>query len=117
ESLGYKVKADGTLLATDGTKFSRLGPRRAILGDLSPAATFIAHNYNTPANPAVFREDAARILSAVESECGWMYLTLDRPKPSQIAAAVTLLKEHRKVRVKDAGLPWGRINYAVWSDI
>ena len=28
--------------------FSKLGIRKAILNDLSPAATFIAYNYNTP---------------------------------------------------------------------
>lgn len=118
ESLGYKAKPDGTLLTSDGSPFSKLGTRRAILGDLSPAATFIAHNYNTPTNSAVFREEAGRILLAVEAECGWMYSTLDRPKANQIATAVGLLKEHHKeLREVGAGLPWGRINYSIWSDI
>lgn len=118
EALGYKVQSDGTLLTTDGLPFSRLGTRTAVLGDLSPAATFIANNYNTPTNSAIFHEEASRILSAVEADCGWMYLTLDRPKPNQITTGLALLKEHRTdLRGAGTGLPWGRINYSIWSDI
>ena len=32
----------------NGKPISRLGARKAVLNDLSPAATFIAYNYNTP---------------------------------------------------------------------
>jgi DNA modification methylase/REP element-mobilizing transposase RayT len=49
--------------------------RRAILGDLSPAATFIAYNYNAPVDVAEFEREAKRILREVEKECGWMYET------------------------------------------
>ncbi|NPV81512.1 MAG: DNA methylase [Firmicutes bacterium] len=68
--------------------------RRAILCDLSPAATFIAYNYNTPVDVAEFEREAKRILAEVEKECGWMYETL-----------------HTDGRTK------GRINYTVWSDV
>src|SRR5690554_4782531 len=79
-SLGYQVKPDGTILQEetdeDGKKvwrpFSKLGVRRAVLNDLSPAATFIAHNYNTPVDVAMFEKEAKRILEEVEKECGWM---------------------------------------------
>ena len=55
ESLGYRVDEDGTTYQketdADGEiiwqPFCKLGIRRAILNDLSPAATFIAYNYNT----------------------------------------------------------------------
>jgi hypothetical protein len=118
EALGYKVRPDGTLLTTDGLPFSRLGTRTAVLGDLSPAATFIAQNYNTPTSSALFHEEASRILSTVEADCGWMYLTLDRPKPTQIAEGLALLKEHQTdLRAAGTGLPWGRINYSIWSDV
>ena len=50
--------------------------RRAILCDLSPAATFIAYNYNTPVDVHEFEREAKRILAEVEEECGWMYETL-----------------------------------------
>lgn len=68
--------------------------RRAILCDLSPAATFIAYNYNTPVDVAEFEREAKRILAEVEKECGWMYETL-----------------HTDGRTK------GRMNYTVWSDV
>ena len=101
-SLGYQVKPDGTILQEetdeDGKKvwrpFSKLGVRRAVLNDLSPAATFIAYNYNTPVDVAAFEREAKRILKEVEKECGWMYETL-----------------HTDGKTK------GKINYTVWSDV
>lgn len=101
-SLGYQVKPDGTILKEEvdenGKKawrpFSKLGVRRAILNDLSPAATFIAYNYNTPVDVAAFEKEAKRILREVEEECGWMYETL-----------------HTDGKTK------GKINYTVWSDV
>jgi hypothetical protein len=47
ETLGYKVREDGTILDENDNPFSRLGSRNAVLNDLSPAATFITHNYTT----------------------------------------------------------------------
>jgi hypothetical protein len=41
ESLGYKVCTDGSILDEEGKPFSKLGPRKAILNDLSPAATLM----------------------------------------------------------------------------
>ncbi|MDY0289842.1 MAG: DNA methyltransferase [Sphaerochaeta sp.] len=101
-SLGYQVKADGTILQEEedenGRKtwkpFSKLGARKAVLNDLSPAATFIAYNYNTPVNVIEFEREAKRILAEVEAECGWMYETT-----------------HTDGKLK------GKINYTVWSDV
>lgn len=101
-SLGYQVKSDGTILQEetdeDGKKIwkpiSKLGARKAVLNDLSPAATFIAYNYNTPVDVAIFEKEAKRILKEVEKECGWMYETL-----------------HTDGKTK------GKINYTVWSDV
>jgi len=67
--------------------------RKAILSDLSPAATFIAYNYNTPVDVNEFEREAKRILAEVEKECGWMYETLHTDGTK------------------------GRINYTVWSDV
>ena len=54
QELGYRVDAAGVVY--DGERpISRLGPRKAVLADLSPAATFIAYNYNTPVDVAAFR--------------------------------------------------------------
>lgn len=86
ESLGYRVAEDGTIFQQETDEngktvwkpFSKLGARRAILNDLSPAATFIAYNYNTPVDVKAFEREAKRILKEVEDECGWMYTTLAR---------------------------------------
>ena len=69
-------------------------PATTILGDLGPAATFIAANYNIPFDVDEFAEAAQRILDEVEGELGWMYKTL-----------------HTDGRTK------GRINYTVWSEV
>jgi DNA modification methylase len=94
ESLGYKVRSDGAILDEKGRTFSKIGGRRAILNDLSPAATFIACNYNTPVDVKAFEREAKRILKEVEDECGWMYETTHTDGESK-----------------------ARINYTVWSDV
>ena len=101
ESLGYQVKPNGTILRKEIDEngkdvwipFSELGPRRVVLNDLSPSATFIAYNYNSPVDTQVFDHEAKRILQEVEEECGWMYET-----------------KHKDGRI-------GKINYTVWSDV
>jgi hypothetical protein len=97
ESLGYKVNKKGVIF--DGEKaISRLGARKAVLNDLSPAATFIAYNYNTPVDVHAFEREAKRILKEVEEECGWMYETW-HPH----------CDDTNRVKTK--------INYVVWSDV
>lgn len=99
-SLGYQVKPDGTILQEetdeDGKKiwrpFSKLGIRKAILNDLSPAATFIAYNYNTPVDD-ILKQAANRVLNEVINECSWMYET-----------------HHKDGKI-------GKINYTIWSDV
>ncbi len=118
ESLGYKVLPDGTILDEEGKPFSKLGPRYAVLNDLSPAATFIAYNYNTPVDVEEFEREAKRILEEVEEECGWMYVTLHHPSREQLEKALELLKEGQvDLRKIAPELPVGRINYTVWSDV
>ncbi|QZT35200.1 hypothetical protein HUR95_08345 [Caldalkalibacillus thermarum TA2.A1] len=104
ESLGYQVQEDGTILDEKGRPFSKLGPRKAILNDLSPAASFIAYNYNTPVDVEMFEQEATRILEEVEKECGWMYET------RHVIDGVP--------QTDSNGNPIkGRINYTVWSDV
>jgi len=101
-SLGYQVKTDGTILREvtdeDGKKvwkpFSRLGSRRAVLNDLSPVATFMAYNFNTPLEVVVFQKDIDTISKQVEAECGWMYETLHSDENSK-----------------------GKVNFVIWSDV
>ena len=93
QALGYRVRDDGVILDEEGKPFSKLGARRAILNDLSPAATFIAYNYNTPVDADALEREAKQIASTVESTYGWMYET------------------------GHANADCGRINYTVWSDV
>jgi DNA modification methylase/predicted RNA-binding Zn-ribbon protein involved in translation (DUF1610 family) len=101
ESLGYRVDNNGNISApetdetgrTTYTVFSRLGARHVVLNDLSPAATFIAYNYNTPVDADAFQRRAHNVLDAVQKECGWMYET-----------------HHTDGRI-------GTINYVIWSDV
>lgn len=104
EELGYQVLEDGTVLNEQGKAFSRLGVRRAVLNDLSPAASFIAYSYNTPVDVDAFQQEAKRILKEVEQECGWMYETrhVVDGVPQKDAAGAPVI---------------GRINYTVWSDV
>ena len=78
----------------EGREAPEWGSRRVILGDLSPASTFIAANYNIPFDLTTFSRAAAQLLKEVESEIGWMYETL-----------------HTDGKTK------GRINYTVWSEV
>ena len=78
----------------EGREAPEWGARRVILGDLSPAATFIAANYNIPFDLMTFSRIAAQLLKEVEAEIGWMYETL-----------------HTDGKTK------GRINYTVWSEV
>ncbi len=80
------------------------GARKAILSDLSPAATFIAYNYNTPVDVAAFQQEAERILAEVEKECGWMYETRH-------------VVDGKPLMGFDGKPQMGRINYTVWSDV
>ncbi len=79
---------------TAGHEPPEWGPRRVILNDLGPAATFIAAGYNLPFNVREFERAAKAILSEVEAEYGWMYET-----------------------VHSDGKTKGRINYTVWSEV
>ena len=69
------------------------GIRRAVLGDLSPAATFIAAGYNIPFEADAFARAGRNLLDEAEAEIGWMYET----------------------RHTDGTT--ARINYTVWSEV
>ena len=69
------------------------GQRHAICGDLSPYASMIAYNYNTPMNSSLVKSEVQRIFSEVKDECSELYKTYHEGK---------LI---------------GQINYTVWSDV
>lgn len=97
ESLGYRIDEVGTIY--EGEKpISHLGARKAVLNDLSPAAAFIAYNYNLPTQFTQFEREAKKILREVEQECGWMYETWHP-------------------RCDDPQRRKAKINFIVWSDV
>jgi len=115
ESLGYRVDDKGNIYDDSspspsgrgmsagqgegkGKLISHLGARKAVLNDLSPAATFIAYNFNSQVDVNKFEQEANRIIREVEDECGWMYETWhpNCDDPSKIKA---------------------EINYTIWSEV
>jgi predicted RNA-binding Zn-ribbon protein involved in translation (DUF1610 family) len=97
EDLGYHIGKDGTI--HDGNEpISRLGARKAVLNDLSPAATFIAYNYNAPLDVPRFAMEGRSILHSAQEELDWMYETWH---PS----------------CDDSERMKARINYIVWSEV
>jgi hypothetical protein len=78
----------------EGRAAPKWGARRAVLNDLSPAATFIGANYNIPFDVDAFAKAGKQLLKAVEQDIGWMYETL-----------------HSDGKTK------GRIEYTVWSEV
>lgn len=69
------------------------GARKAVLFDLSPTATYIAHNYNTHIDTTKFYEKAEKIISDAKEKFDWAFETLHD------------------------GEPGGHINYTVWSRV
>lgn len=78
----------------EGRAAPKWGARRAVLNDLSPAATFIGANYNIPFDVDAFAKAGKQLLKEVEQDIGWMYETL-----------------HSDGKTK------GRIDYTVWSEV
>lgn len=77
-----------------GRERPKWGYRRAILNDLSPAATFIASCYNTPFSAETFELAARNLLVDLSADIGWMYETLHTD-----------------------GKTVCRINFTVWSEV
>jgi hypothetical protein len=77
-----------------GRRAPTWGARRVVLSDLSPAATFIASNYNTPFASDNFLKVSRQVLADLEAEIGWMYETL-----------------HSDGKTK------GKIEYTAWSEV
>jgi DNA modification methylase len=123
QALGYRVEPDGLILEPESDQgetvwreVSRLGPRRAILNDLSPAATFIAYSYNRYRTPLALSAEATSIIDIAEREFAWMYQTLHRPTAQIIESAQRVIDAENVPDLSLSG-PTGRINYIVWSDV
>jgi 16S rRNA G966 N2-methylase RsmD len=77
-----------------GMPAPKWGARRAIINDLSPAATFIGANYNLQFDIENFEKAGRKLLAEVEREFGWMYETYHSDGKTKV-----------------------RIEYTVWSDV
>lgn len=96
------------------------GARKAICGDLSPIASFIAYNYNTPVDLEAFEKEAKRILKEVEDECGWMYTTLHCPQLynlQEIIAAKKKASEKEHERLEKLKQQFSRIENQLIKDV
>ena len=89
----YRIKTEAEF-ERRGLGKPRWGIRRVVLNDLSPAATFIAANYNLRCDVGAVEKTGKRILKEVEQQLGWMYETLHQDK-----------------------LTTGRISFTVWSQV
>jgi hypothetical protein len=69
-------------------------PRHVVLGDLSPAASFLAYNFAVPAEAGSRLREQIAALRDVTNDYGWMYET-SHPVTGQV----------------------GSVNYVVWSDV
>lgn len=96
EELGYLVKDNKVY---DGNNcISYLGERKSVINDLSPIASYIGFNYNSPTDINLFIKQATNLLNEVEEKFNWILNTRHYDKTSG--------KYH------DA-----QINYIVWSEI
>ncbi|WP_347268899.1 DNA methyltransferase [Paracoccus sp. (in: a-proteobacteria)] len=77
-----------------GLAAPKWGARRAVINDLSPAATFIGANYNLEFDVREFEKAGTKLLAEAEKEFGWMYET-----------------------IHSDGKRKYQIEYVVWSDV
>jgi DNA modification methylase len=100
EELGFIVDEvgnifDPSIVEQDGSLrlLSKLGSRKTVLNDLSPAATFIANNYNKKTDVDLFLSSLESILFEIKTQYSWMYET-----------------NHDDENI-------GVINHVLWSDV
>jgi DNA modification methylase len=90
EELKYAIEQE---FKSNGIKKPIWGKRRAICGDLSPIASFISYNYNTPQDAHLLSIRANELIDKVSKECAWLFET------------------------KHSNGKSGYINYTVWSEV
>jgi DNA modification methylase len=123
EELGYKINSNGGILKIEKdtenendtwSEFSKLGKRHCIINDLSPAATFIASNYNSTKKAHISKQTINDIEIVLKEKYQWMFSTIN--DASEIDEAIRLLKKNNYTELSQ--LPsFSAVNYIVWSDI
>ena len=89
-----------SLISNQRDSLVELGDRKAIISDLSPAATFIANGYTKNIDPVQFEKKIDKVIKDCQNECGWMYKT-----------------KHNNQDKLFFSKEYGDINYIVWSDV
>jgi DNA modification methylase len=95
KSLGYTIS--NNKIYDEDKVISEVGNRKSIINDLSPIASFVGYNYNSPTDVETFKKQANDLLDEVEEKFGWMYETKHYFSANNYGT--------------------GKINYMVWSDI
>ncbi|MDE1347059.1 DNA methyltransferase [Vibrio aestuarianus] len=90
-SLGYDINEQGDIF-TEETK-SKLGARKSIVNDLSPAGTYISSNFNQEIDLEHFNDEIDVIFKRAKDSLGWMYKT-----------------KHDDGQI-------GEVNFILWSDV
>lgn len=80
--------------------------RRAVLNDLSPAASFIAHNYCSPVEPEPFAEALRGLYESVREQMDWMYATRCRKCRRPAVIRHTVWSDVRRCPTCERELCW-----------
>jgi DNA modification methylase len=116
-SLGYKILPDGIVARKESREgFSKIGQRRSLLADLSPAAAFISNAYNSPVKLENFYDDAKKAIHEAERAYGWVYKTLHHPSEDKIDSALSEISNNESPDL-DHICPTGVIKSVIWSDV
>lgn len=90
---------------TFGNKHLVWGTRKAVISDLSPAATFISSLYNNGVDVTEFEKLFNDVLKKTTSECAWMY----QVKPSS--------EDEKEISLFGIDNSYRHLNYTVYSDV
>jgi hypothetical protein len=93
------------------------GVRSVMLSDLSPAASFIAANYNLPFDVDQFEVEARRVLDEVERGLGWMYTTVHRFEKDAKGREHEIMNAILDGATYSSLAQLGRVEYTVWSEV
>jgi DNA modification methylase len=103
------------------------GIRNAIIGDLSPIASFISYNFNTQVDLEEFLREAQQKLKELFDEYGWMNKTIAHPNPekpntvisNEFSNSINKSKtlDEIQFQFKESKNNFGKINYSVWSEV
>ncbi|MEZ8925397.1 MULTISPECIES: DNA methyltransferase [Vibrio] len=111
ESLGYSVDENGTVYDSLSQVVSKLGARKAILGDLSPIASFISSGYNVNYSLTDLKTSFESSFNDFNLSSGWLYQTLHNPTEDEIINSIRFFKK------KEVSDRFGVINFTVMSEV